>query len=247
MNRLESFQSHVTAALVAATTLLLGAVEDRAKVLLERLFKSAQTADTTWADTTWLALLFIVVVVSLHLFEAGAKGIAERSARLRRWIMGPEFVEGWWVDVSFAPGETVWNGGLLRIWYEGRRMRVEGETFDERGLRRGPFRSNFSTFDNQVLTWGYLKKLHDRIGGDSDGLSVYEFNAERPRPRSFDGKYFSSDGATMRLYGECVKPADAKQLTTPEERGAFVRGFIERHKRRSSSLLALPEAATRRP
>jgi hypothetical protein len=140
-----------------------------------------------------LALIFIYSTL-----EVAADAAIDGSRRVRRWLMGKDDIEGYWLNIVYQSDRII-AGGVLYIYYENRSYKMEGRDFDLDGVWRGWFGTDISRYSNRCLSYKYHAL---RPGPRDDGTGHGENNFTSGGPgsiRQFDG-YFFEDRNERRFY-----------------------------------------------
>jgi hypothetical protein len=197
MGKLERFNNiyrlFVATAISAAATLVLDHLQ---KLIRERSLQ-------------WVVLLVLVALL-LFVVDQIFEGLFEKSEKMREWIAGDEFIEGYWYDISIDRTKNqVHHGSLNRIWWEDGAFIVGGVEYDPHGTRVATFRSTTTAFAKGVLTFQY--ESHGESFNQVIEKGVDQIQFDNP-PLSYTGFYFDFTGAvSFRINGSKVDKASLEK------------------------------------
>lgn len=143
---------------------------------------------------------------------------------VRRLVLGRYYFEGTWIKaVRLAKdGKAL---AVMDVQPMDERFVVTGRFINERGEVISNFRTEYQALEWPVLK---LKHVHNRPTQDSgarDGVSEIMFEANRERPRRFDGCFLEGAHAGALVEGARLDDRDARRLRIPGERAGVLREY----------------------
>lgn len=174
-------------------------------------------------------LLGISVIVCLHIAELVAVRLAEDISWIKRWLLGPEWIEGVWFDEVIGQDHFA----LLSISLVEGTINVRGEQFDTRGTVTATWESTASAKDGNTLVTLYRSpQFLDNQLRETTGMSTYIFHGEPGQPPDFYSGFFidsAESGRRCQLSGFRVKDAPVvRRLMDTHARRAEILSLIRR-------------------
>ncbi len=173
------------------------------------------------------AAMVTISLVSVVAFFLGklVDWLVNSSPRVRRYLLGEDFIEGWWWDLARPSSDSVPTHGVLqRIWFDGDAFHVDGSSFRPDGTKLAAWSSTACTYSRRTLYVVYEAQTELLLGGYERGVVQLLF--DRPA-NSYSGFLVDFSGAVVRrLRGQRV-PAAAirkhKQFSALDEKSSFIR------------------------
>ena len=193
MEKLERFSDiyrlFVATAVSAAAALLLDH--------LQKLFKDRALQ--------WISVLVLIAIV-LFVLDQFLEALIDLSPALRRMILGNDFIEGYWLDLSIDKAtRIVHHGTLLTIGWEDHRLGVTGIEFDPTGAPVANFSSTGLVYNRRVLTFVYTSHGDVFTAEVEQGIDQLQFSSP---PESYSGFYFDyTRSVAYRIHGTRVDAA----------------------------------------
>jgi len=129
-----------------------------------------------------LAASYVFIACALAVFfavvELAIRTCLNSSYTIRRFIMGAQHIEGWWVDVIVDPGSKLpVFGAVLRIDYdyETDEYLLSGQDFNHDGSARGAFTSTQAAYSRYVLTYRFDAHLLAEPKPSEGGVGILTF------------------------------------------------------------------------
>ena len=177
MDRLEKI-SQVTQTLSLATSAVVG---QQVSSWMER-----QKAFPAWLPP--LAAL-LIVVVGLHVLQALLETLFSSLKPLRRLLLGNQFIEGIWFDLSQADGRPI-VVGIARIMLAGSTVRFYGDDFSVDGTRQGHYMSDYASLEWPKLKYKYTYHVSGTRQLSNQGFGEAQFLARGGPPQQYVGFHF---------------------------------------------------------
>lgn len=215
MIRFQRFQATVRVALAAATSalavLLLDAVS---KILGGRLLGGLVSV---------LAVSILALIGSAFLDTAVAN-----SVRLRRWIAGNDFIEGWWFDLAIPPDKRACtHAAIQRIAFRHGEFHVTGTSYLRNGEQLATWSSIAAVVTGRTLFIVYEAQTNLLDNGYERGLVQLQFDDP---PNSYSGSMHDFSGQVVRrLRGERLTGSaltEFNNLQSKSDRVAFLRSRV---------------------
>ena len=142
-----------------------------------------------------LFILLVIVVLLSQVADYLIRQGVSKARWIRRYILGRQFVEGYWVDRVIEGGQ-VESVGLLTIAYDNGQLEINGESLDTEGRRLGTFRTYISEYDNWEFRYAYHGMHKGKSDVRIDGYGEYHFVRGDRIPLAFSG--FLHDSRHMK-------------------------------------------------
>lgn len=141
-------------------------------------------------------LVIVLVVITTTLFNNLLDKLIDKSVGLRRILLGSNFIEGYYYDLSVDIEKyIVRHGVLFNVEYEDGGFKANGVTYDRKGNRKATWKSISCTYQDRVLYIQYESHTDYSNTGIEMGLLQLQF--EKPA-NSYSGFYF--DMANQKKY-----------------------------------------------
>ncbi|AXG70534.1 hypothetical protein KORDIASMS9_02774 [Kordia sp. SMS9] len=183
-------------------------------------------------DNKVLAILIIAVTL-LICVEVGSIVIEyfiNNNSWIRKIILGEEFFEGLWIDVT-----EIKTYALIRIKYEKGFYLLQGESYNSDGELLGTWKSVNSWISNGKLECYYKGNYDDQVS-DFDGRNEFSFMCSNGKiPCRFTGYYMDivTEFRQYRIIGERIEKDIEIKLTNPSE----IKNFIKKWGEENSGVL----------
>lgn len=152
-------------------------------VLSGILIKSVTIAEGSFGVI--LIAVFILIIVISKIVEFVINLIISRSTRIRRLLLGQNFIEGYWVEgvIDIAEINRVESLALIKITFVDNRYSVSGESFALDNTLRGSFHSVYSDYKNFCLKYSYegINSEHTDSKVVGNGELIFTPNDTYPR------------------------------------------------------------------
>jgi hypothetical protein len=185
---------------------------------------------TRFKDNT-MAIAFTLSVVSFGVLILSTTGekLIQHSARMRKLMLGNDFVEGWWYDISFDQDlKKTTHGVLINILFDGREFHINGVTYSPEGHRIATFNSMTCSYENKLLFAKYESHTEYFQTGVEHGVIEMQFDSYSV---SYSGFYSDYTGKVKsRVQGIRVDPTDLRQykkFKTETDNKTFIVGKIK--------------------
>ncbi|HSF29901.1 MAG TPA: hypothetical protein VLK82_05440 [Candidatus Tectomicrobia bacterium] len=139
-----------------------------------------------------LSLITVAVSVVVLKFMAGA--LFEKSKRVRRMLLGRQYIEGTWLDIMRADGKLK-EIGVSWLRYDGSELRYTGEDYDLTLNHCSPYEAEMVQLKGQVLMYKYTARRSDNGSLGTQGYGELQFSPGRDGiPNKYSGSYFVLQG-----------------------------------------------------
>jgi len=217
MDRLDRFET--------GYRLVLASVAAAGMELLRGYFDTFFPSGGAAFAVTLLVVLFIVFVLNALL-----ESLVDRAPWLRRLIMGPDHIEGWWFDISRDPesGRPT-HGMLVEIRRQDGEYRSTGVAFGADGSRLATTTSQDAVYSDRVLRYRYTSTYTRGRRNTDQGLVEMRFDSPAV---SYAGAYYEiGDVLGFGLSGRRVDRRTVKRhrrFRDVEDKRAFIAGALAR-------------------
>jgi hypothetical protein len=190
MDRLRRFNDIFR--LLVATAISAGAA-----ITLDRLEQLLKNRSVAWI------VLLVAVAIAVFVLDQANETLLDHSAKLRRWLLGDQFIEGNWFDISIDRVKgSVHHGSFITIAWRGGEFIVNGIEFDPLGNRICTFRSTSTSLVANVLTFSYESHSDTFESVVEIGIDQLQFDAP---PQSYSGFYFDfTKTVDFRVQGQKI-------------------------------------------
>jgi len=180
----------------------------------------------SWVEKQKTAPGWLPAIVALLIIGGGSYALRlflelflDSSKRLRKFILGRQFIEGTWLDISKAEGQPIIIA-VSRIEFAGSSVRFAGEDFSMDTRRRGHYLTDIAWLDWPRLKYKYTYQVSDACQISNQGYGEKLFIERDGLPREYVGFYFDLlEGKRVTYEGWRVEdPALLRQLDDPKTR-----------------------------
>lgn len=139
----------------------------------------------------WLPPLvaLLIVVVGLHLLQSLLENIFDSSRTLRRLLLGHQFIEGTWFDLSLADDRPP-IVGIARILFSGSTVRFYGDDFSVDGTRQGHYMSDYASLEWPKLKYKYTYHVSGTRQLSNQGFGEAQFLTHGGPSQQYVGFHF---------------------------------------------------------
>ncbi len=139
-------------------------------------------------------LSLVVVAVSVVAVNFIASNVFERSKRVRRMLLGRQYIEGTWFDVMRVGGK-IEEIGISWVRYEDLEINYCGEDYDLTLNYCSPYEAEMVQLKGQVLMYKYTARRSDNGNLGTQGYGELQFSPGRNGiPIKYAGSYFVLQG-----------------------------------------------------
>jgi hypothetical protein len=139
-------------------------------------------------------LSLVVVAASVVVVKFMASIAFEKSKRVRRMLLGRQYIEGTWFDVMRAGGKIA-EMGISWIRYEDLEIKYCGEDYDLTLNYCSPYEADMVQLKGQVLMYKYTARRPDNGNLGTQGYGELQFSPGRNGiPNKYAGSYFVLHG-----------------------------------------------------
>jgi hypothetical protein len=185
---------------------------------------------STYDMPSWVVFVFSFAVLAIILpwFQTWLCQLLGAVPRLRKLLLGRQYVEGSWIDVvRFNDGRELF--GIVRIEPDGNSLRYGGENYDRKANYCGNFASKMIEADFPVISFKYLDNPSMRETY-SEGIAVLTFEEQdAARPVRYTGAcvdYYHAEAEAIEAW-KIETRGDLQRLADPSQRKAVVLSLIE--------------------
>lgn len=140
------------------------------------------------SDVLAYVTIVVFVLIIVLIFNTIIDYFIDHSVRLRKQLMGKDFIEGYWYDLSIDKvNKEVKHGVLFKIDYDKGNYVLHGITFNKQGDRVATWKSISCTFFEKVLFVQY--ESHTEYSATFIEHGVLQIHFESPA-NSYNGFYF---------------------------------------------------------
>lgn len=153
--------------------------------------------------------IIIAVVLAVLIGNYIVDYIIDDSVRVRKLLMGKDFIEGYWYDLSIdKTSKSVKHGVLFKIDYEKGNYVLHGITYNRQGDRIATWKSISCTFFEKILFVQY--ESHTEYSATFIEHGVLQIHFETPA-NSYTGFYFDfSNSIRFIITGRKVSKNEIK-------------------------------------
>lgn len=182
----------------------------------------------------WLVWVIVALLIGafVRIFRVLAVRAVNRSQRVRRVILGADFIEGVWFDVLHINGELFC--ALITVYIRDGKYSVVGKQFDANGDLIVTWTSITSVFDGNTLH--YLYRAHyNRLEPPEErqGISIWNFSrASGSRaPISFSGYFVDMvSGFRSEVFtGRKLNKSEVSDLENPTGEKDLISKLMREH------------------
>lgn len=188
---------------------------------------SNQFKTDTLAYATIITAVILIVVIGNYILDY----IIDDSVRIRKFLMGKDFIEGYWYDLSIdKANRSVKHGVLFKLDYEKGNYVLHGLTYNRQGDRIATWKSISCTFFEKILFVQY--ESHTEYSQTFIEHGVLQIHFETPA-NSYTGFYFDfSNSIRFIITGRRVQKDELKNYnsfsdTTDKEK--FLLEIMSKH------------------
>lgn len=187
---------------------LVGVVATLLTTLLNSTFSSINQNENL-SNLIIITLMSSFIIILNILFD----NLLDYSQLLRRLILGDEFIEGYWYDLSIdKESNKLKHGVLILIEYSNYSYDVTGVTFDGSGERVATFKSTISHYNDRKLFLQY--ESHTRYQESGIEVGINELSFDNP-PTSYTGFYMDyGNNLRYKIFGTKVTDKEIKEFNT---------------------------------
>jgi hypothetical protein len=159
-------------------------------------------------------------------FERWLSWVVFRLKRLRKWILGEHFIEGYWVEVLLE-NNKMQSVAILQIVYErSNQYTIKGESYTLTGEYRGSFVTPNTTYspEENALKYAYAGKYKESLIAGTGVLS-FAIDTKIGFAAKFSGQLldnFHFKGATF--YGERIQ--DLSKIATLRAKKDYLFAYV---------------------
>jgi uncharacterized membrane protein YwzB len=136
------------------------------------------------AYSTIIIAVVLIVLIGNYVLDY----VIDDSVQLRKLLMGKDFIEGYWYDLSIdKPNKAIKHGVLFKISYEKGNYVLHGITYNRQGDRIATWKSISCTFFDKILFVQY--ESHTDYSATFIEHGVLQIHFETPA-NSYTGFYF---------------------------------------------------------
>ena len=178
----------------------------------------------------WGGVVAVLVVSLLALAgDTAVQSLFSRSVRLRKWVAGDDFVEGWWMDTARnADGGPPTHAAIQHVTFGEGGFDVSGASFLPSGEKLATWSSVACSYERRTLYVIYEAQTGLIDGGFERGLVQMQFDSP---PNSYTGYLTDFSGrVTRRIAGQRITDAELAQhggLATPSDRIGLLRACFD--------------------
>jgi hypothetical protein len=189
-----------------------------------------------------LVVAVVIVIYASHTIQDLLEFLLESSTRLRRRLLGRQYIEGTWF-VIFLVNEKPRSFGITRIELAGTSVQFSGEDFLVGKEGRGHYLTDFTLLDWPKLKYKYTYQVSDSREISHQGYGEAQFlGVDGSSPLEFEGFFFELiEGQRVTFIGRRVDSDQMKQVNdNPRARRATVENYF-------TQIGMLPEKRTKEP
>lgn len=135
------------------------------------------------AYSTIIVAVILIVLIGNYLIDY----LIDNSVKVRKLLMGKDFIEGYWYDVSFDKTTNVIKHSVLfKIDFEKEQYVLHGVSYSSQGERIATWKSTSCTYFDRVLFVQY--ESHTELAEAFIEHGVLQMQFETP-PNSYTGFY----------------------------------------------------------
>jgi len=184
----------------------------------------------------------VVVVLSVLILNQVIEYLIDKSVSLRKLILGDDFIEGLWLDLSWSEDDLrVEHGAIIQIQFKQGHFQINGTSYDGAGQKMASFNSLLACYGGKTLFYEYTAHTRYAIGTTSkteQGITNLLFDSP---PESFTGSWTGySSQKHSRLEGRKLQAAELaahNKLKTPMDKEKFIVEEIKAHNQRLANSL----------
>ena len=151
---------------------------------------------SSWVESQAASPAWLPPVVALAIVSGGSyvlrlvlEIVFESSRWLRRLLLGRQFVEGTWFDLSVEDGQPI-IVGVSRVEFSGTTVRFSGEDFAVDGTRQGHYLADLTSLEWPKLKYKYTYHVSDAPQLSKQGYGEAQFIERDGPPKEYVGFYF---------------------------------------------------------
>jgi hypothetical protein len=101
----------------------------------------------------FLSLLITIVIIGLlnYLVE----NLIDHSSRIRKMLLGDDYIEGYWYDITLGNNKEMLWATLVHIYYDKGALKVNGLQYRESGDKVCVFKSTYAVYHDKTLFFEY--------------------------------------------------------------------------------------------
>lgn len=188
---------------------------------------SSQFKSNTLAYSTIIIGVILTVLIGNYIVDY----IIDDSVEVRRVMMGRNFIEGYWYDLSIdQQSKTAKHGVLFKIDYEKGNYVLYGVTYNRQGDRVATWKSISCTFLNKILFVQY--ESHTEYSATFIEHGVLQIHFETPA-NSYTGFYFDfSNSIRFLISGKKVSKNELKnqnEFRDTIDKEKFIVDIMKKH------------------
>jgi hypothetical protein len=172
-----------------------------------------------------LAIVSIIIVSINYL----AENIMEKSPLVRKLVLGSDYIEGYWYDITYDSNNILPSHGVIMlISYKDGTYVVNGTSYNGDGKRIATFRSDNSIYKDKTL---YIKyESFTDYNPNIVELGIMQFQFENP-PNSYSGFYIDySKTIRQAITGSRVEKSELQNnnnFRTSNDKLAFIHNKLK--------------------
>ncbi|WP_283637161.1 hypothetical protein [Aquaticitalea lipolytica] len=101
----------------------------------------------------FLALVLTIIIIGI--INYFIESIFENSAWVRKLILGNDYIEGYWYDLTIEKDNSVKWATMLHIFYENGELMVSGSGYYPNGEKVAVFKSTYLNYKDKTLVFEY--------------------------------------------------------------------------------------------
>ncbi|NIS37739.1 hypothetical protein GWN26_01340, partial [Candidatus Saccharibacteria bacterium] len=175
-------------------------------------------------------LVFFAIVVT-KIGESIGRSLVERSKFIRKLILGKDYIEGSWVDLSIDHQNKLLRAvALVEIEYQNGSIAFGGQVFGCNGVPVGNFDSSVAGYKNNTLWYVYNREVVFENKEKATGRGELKFTRESHNPTSYYGSFFDTE-TELEISVEGARIQDKKtlkMLRKQEGKAQVVKEYSER-------------------